>query len=278
MFALPPMDALTRDLGYFLAPFDNPFAGRPAYYTRRGHPFGRHCHASPHHTDSSSFILVPCPPHVNSLPEKDGSTVRSDGPTPLSPNSALSPETPENKGLDNAQGNPTRVATQAANGTAIGKSGPPQEPELASLDPWADFAGLPHRTPQPTIPEAHLMEDRTSFYLEIELPGIPKSNVNVQWEGGHILVVQANSTPTTEAKDAKLTTETNKDSKAEDASSTKAGSPHPVSITTARHYRRRFDFPAGITPEAIQARFQDGLLTVTVPKTSEAKRTIPVEA
>ncbi|KAJ1909193.1 30 kDa heat shock protein [Tieghemiomyces parasiticus] len=273
------MDALNRDLGYFLAPFESPFAGRPAHYTRRGHPFGRNCHASAHHTDSVGFVLVPCPPYVNSKSEKDGSAVQSDGPTPSSPNSALSPEVPESNGLDNAQGNATRVAPQAVNGTVIDKSGPPQEPELASLGPWADFAGLPHRTPRPTIPEAHLMEDRTSFYLEIELPGIPKNNVNVQWEGGHILVVQAKSTPTAEAKDTKLTTETNnKDSKAEDVSSTKAGSPHLVSITTARHYRRRFDFPAGITPEAIQARFQDGLLTVTVPKTPEAKRTIRVEA
>ncbi|KAJ1923759.1 hypothetical protein IWQ60_005673 [Tieghemiomyces parasiticus] len=167
------------------------------------------------------------------------------------------------------------------------------------------------RNPGFSTPNAQVIEDTQAYHLEVELPGVPRDHVTLQWEEDRVLAVVAqpptspplSMTPEADAGEATEEHPVEKPNAADEASGVPEGSidsaeyvsvapaeqePSPASATpiantgtavgpqTHRRFARRFRFPHGINADDIKARLQDGLLSVTVPKATSVPRTIPI--
>ncbi|CAA6679466.1 MULTISPECIES: Hsp20/alpha crystallin family protein [unclassified Lentimonas] len=84
-------------------------------------------------------------------------------------------------------------------------------------------------------PAADLYEDDANFYVRMELPGIPKARIDLQMEDS-VLMVRSQEI------------EQDGDSESADC------------------FHRAVSVPDGVEVEAIKANYQDGMLTVTLPK------------
>jgi len=103
--------------------------------------------------------------------------------------------------------------------------------------------------PRPALPEytwvpaADVFEDGGNFYVELELPGIQIADVEIVCEG-HVLRVLGERKPLME-----LTRE---------------------SVQRLERYLgpfgREFSFPEGLESAGVEARLQDGVLSVKIPK------------
>ncbi len=95
-------------------------------------------------------------------------------------------------------------------------------------------------------PAADFYEDADNFYVKAELPGVKKDDVKLEYDRD-VLSLSAN---------------------------------HLVKQGESEHtfsYQRSVRVPEGVDREQISASFQDGILTVTLPKAEQAKpRTISV--
>ncbi|OHE72662.1 MAG: hypothetical protein A2007_03435 [Verrucomicrobia bacterium GWC2_42_7] len=111
------------------------------------------------------------------------------------------------------------------------------------LNPFEHFFGRT-RTEQ-RIPATYYSEDTDNFYVKIELPGIKKEEVTVECDNS-ILSVSAKS---------------KKHNKSESEES-------ESSYTFFRSIR----LPDSIHEEKVAANLEDGLLTVTLPKSEKKKR------
>ena len=91
-----------------------------------------------------------------------------------------------------------------------------------------------------SAPRADLHEDENNYYLNMELPGVRKKGINVDMENG-VLYISAKH----ERKQG------------ED--------------TQSYTYTRSVTAPDGVHADKIKAHFEDGVLTVTLPKAEERK-------
>ena len=98
-------------------------------------------------------------------------------------------------------------------------------------------------------PSVDVSEDKESFIVQAELPGVDQKDVNVT-VSGNLLTVKGEKRKEEEKKDE-----------------------HHHSVE--RYYgsfQRSFQLPANVQTDKIEATFDKGILKVTLPKTEEAKK------
>ena len=110
-------------------------------------------------------------------------------------------------------------------------------PTLGLSETWEEFQ-----------PQSKLTEDKDNYYVEVDLPGLKKEEVKIEMEE-NILRIQG------ERKEKRK------------------------SETSKQHYSemfygsfiREFTLPSSVEKENIKARYEDGVLSITVPKSSKSK-------
>jgi HSP20 family protein len=127
------------------------------------------------------------------------------------------------------------------------------------LDNVLGFAGRsPAGAGYAALPAVNVEERDSSYVLEAELPGFTMDDISVNLDGGAITI------------------ESKKDDKSE-----KDSGPQKTYVLRERHCRsfsRSFKLPENADPDAINAAFKNGLLTLTIGKRAEAqKKTIQIE-
>jgi len=98
-------------------------------------------------------------------------------------------------------------------------------------------------------PAVDIVDKDDSYKLTAELPGVDEKQVEIKFS------------------DSTLTIEGKKDEEPEDAKQD-----HFVSERHYGDFHRTFRVPDGIDADKIEASFKSGVLTVTLPKTAEARR------
>lgn len=97
-------------------------------------------------------------------------------------------------------------------------------------------------------PAVDISEDDNNFYLTVDLPGMVKDEVKVRFEDG-LLSITGEKKAETEEKKLNY---------------------HRVERSYGR-FERSFRVPSRISANKIDAKFDKGVLTVTLPKAEEAK-------
>ncbi|NIL98802.1 MAG: Hsp20 family protein [Planctomycetales bacterium] len=122
------------------------------------------------------------------------------------------------------------------------------EEELEGL--WDRFGGGDEGwlTPPRFVPTVDVVEAENQFEVTVDLPGLKPEEVNVELHEGELWI----------------------SGKREEKKEEKGKTYHRIE---RRHgeFRRVFPLPSTINEEAIEAKFENGVLKVTVPKTEEAK-------
>ena len=127
-------------------------------------------------------------------------------------------------------------------------------------DPFKDFARVPAR-PQNELMRTDVKELENGFELSIALPGVKKEDITAEINDGYLTI--------------SATTSSNKDEKNADGKY----------IRRERYYgscSRSFFVGKQVTEEDIKAKFENGILIVTVPKKEpkpqlEEKKYIQIE-
>ncbi len=88
-----------------------------------------------------------------------------------------------------------------------------------------------------------------NFEVKVDLPGIRKDDINVGIEGARVSI-------NAESKDSSETKDVNGTNKNEVL----------YSERYSTRYARSFELPAEVTEEGADARFEDGVLTLSLPK------------
>ncbi len=97
-------------------------------------------------------------------------------------------------------------------------------------------------------PLTDISEDEGKYYLKLDLPGIKKEDVKINYHNGQ-LYISGDRKQETEEKSAKY---------------------HRVERTFGKYFRS-FSLPEKIKENEIDAEFNNGQLKITVPKSEEAR-------
>lgn len=100
-------------------------------------------------------------------------------------------------------------------------------------------------------PRTRISEDKDNFYINLEMPGIPKENVKIEVEN-NLLSVKGEKKVENKNEDTNLV----------------------MNEIVYGEFCRTFNLSKDIKVDDIQAEFKDGLLIVTLPKVEEAKPVI----
>lgn len=104
-------------------------------------------------------------------------------------------------------------------------------------------------------PSCEIVEDEKAYVMKFDLPGVSKENVKVE-------IDQDRLTVTAERKQEK-----SQDDKKKFLSEISYG-----------YYTRSFTLPSAMDEKKLDAKFKDGVLTVTIPKTETSKtKVVPVQ-
>ncbi|HHL73973.1 MAG TPA: Hsp20/alpha crystallin family protein [Bacteroidetes bacterium] len=98
------------------------------------------------------------------------------------------------------------------------------------------------------MPSVDISEDNDNFYIHAELPGLSKDDVHINYEEG-VLTLKGEKKTETEEKDKNY---------------------HRVERSYGA-FERSFRVPSRIDVDKINARFENGVLSITLPKLEEAK-------
>lgn len=98
------------------------------------------------------------------------------------------------------------------------------------------------------ICNCEILEDKMSFTFKFDMPGVKKADVHVRLDG-NVMTVSAERTDEKKSEDKKSR----------------------FSEVTYGSYQRSFTLPESVEESKIDAKFESGVLTLTVPK-SESKR------
>lgn len=113
------------------------------------------------------------------------------------------------------------------------------------------FAQVHRSTTSHWVPRADVRENAAGYCIELELPGVDKSAVNVSLHEG-VLRISGETCVREEAGDAGVTTT------------------HRAERTYGK-FERSFKLPDDVDTEAVQAQFSDGILHLTVGRAEQAK-------
>lgn len=97
-------------------------------------------------------------------------------------------------------------------------------------------------------PLTDIAENKDQYILKMDLPGVSKENLKLSYSDGE-LIINGERKQEKEDKDSKY---------------------HRIERTYGKYFRS-FSLPQTIQADKINAEFNDGQLTVTVPKSEEAK-------
>ena len=122
-----------------------------------------------------------------------------------------------------------------------------REPFSEQLDRWPDFVRPLHSMLDAAAPKADLEETDDSYLLEVELPGIRRRDVELQVDGGRLVLT------------------------AQRHERERVGLLRHRTRTTGR-YALSFSFPAEVDVERVQADLDSGVLSVVLPKAAGARR------
>jgi HSP20 family protein len=103
-------------------------------------------------------------------------------------------------------------------------------------------------------PAVDLVEKADGYRITAELPGIDEKNIEVKLCNG-MLMIKGEKQESKEEKDTN----------------------YVMSERRYGSFQRGFRLPEGIDPNRIEARFEKGILTVTLPKTEEARKEKKIE-
>ncbi|KAI8376231.1 HSP20-like chaperone [Radiomyces spectabilis] len=145
-------------------------------------------------------------------------------------------------------------------------------------------------------PATDIRETPEAYELHAELPGVKKQDIEIEMADEHTLVLRGkidqhkaeSSEPTTEATASatSATSETSAASATATATEGTSGANVPAKATTSTEvahpqqqwwtnervtgsFQRAFTLPSRIQADAIKAKYEDGVLKVTVPKRQE---------
>ena len=111
-------------------------------------------------------------------------------------------------------------------------------------------------------PKVDVQATKESYELEMELPGLTEKDVTIDLKDREITIASIDDAKE-EKKEAK-----------EEVKAT-----YLVKERVAPHFSRSFTLPDDIDPEGVNAKFQNGLLTITIPRKAESKaRRIAISA
>jgi HSP20 family protein len=97
-------------------------------------------------------------------------------------------------------------------------------------------------------PKTRITEDKDNFFINLEMPGIPKENVKIEVEN-NLLSVKGEKKVENKTEDTNLV----------------------MNEIVYGEFCRTFNLSKEIKVDAIEAEFKDGLLIITLPKVEEAK-------
>lgn len=103
--------------------------------------------------------------------------------------------------------------------------------------PWADLANTSQLLSGRT-PALDVYEDKENFIIKAELPGMKREDIDISLHGG-ALSISGKRKSETKHEDAEV--------------------------------HRTVTLPAAVAADKVKAQYKDGVLTVTLPKTEEAK-------
>lgn len=103
-----------------------------------------------------------------------------------------------------------------------------------------------------TIPAVNVSEHKDSFRLSIAVPGMKKEDLEIHIEG-NLLTISAEKEASKEKKEEKFTREE-----------------YNYSC-----FSRTFTLPNEVKKDKIDAEYKDGVLSITLPKTEEARKLAP---
>lgn len=123
--------------------------------------------------------------------------------------------------------------------------------------PWNELTGDGDLFPdwRSTVPAVNISEDQNNYMLSLAAPGMKKDDFKVDLEGDT------------------LTIHAEKESEKENSSRRFTRREYEY-----RSFSRSFTLPEGVDKEKIDARYENGVLQLTLTKKEEAKKKNPVKA
>lgn len=157
------------------------------------------------------------------------------------------------------------------------------------------FADLPDATF--FRPKFDVKENKESYELHGELPGLEQKNVNIEWADGNTLTISGRTethreegtrpkqlkasveeASYSEGDKDKHSTDVTKVEKAGDVAKTDDGPKYWLSERSVGEFRRDFSFPARVDQDAVKASLKNGILSIVVPKAKGgAKKKVEIE-
>jgi len=138
-------------------------------------------------------------------------------------------------------------------------------------------------------PKFDVKEDKTSYVLEGEMPGVDQKDVTIEWSDENTITIKGRTERHYESSDRPSSTatdvqpqkadtqlgESNEESK--EVATTQQGSTNVttanqdghhywVSERTVGSFARSFSFPSTVDHDAIKASLKNGILSIVVPK------------
>ncbi len=114
---------------------------------------------------------------------------------------------------------------------------------------FAPFPGCPVFGRRPSMPVIDVSEDNANIYVEAELPGMEKKDVEVRLRNGNILSINARKDKKEEWKRRN----------------------YYRTETYYGEYHREIELPKEINEAGIKATVKDGVLSITLPKKTVEK-------
>jgi HSP20 family protein len=110
------------------------------------------------------------------------------------------------------------------------------------------LTGWPVTASRTLRPATDVVEDADSITVKVELPGIPKDDVNIMFEDG-VLTITGEKKTDREEKDRNF---------------------HLIERSFGS-FQRALTLPNGVEADKAKASFEDGVLIISIPKTEHAK-------
>lgn len=114
---------------------------------------------------------------------------------------------------------------------------------------FGNFNGAASTNWNNNLPPVNIVENEEGYHLEFAAPGRNKENFKVKVEGNQLIISYEEKKETEERKDQKVVR-------------------NEFSISS---FNRSFTLNNKVNAEAIQAKYEDGILKVLVPKKEEVK-------
>lgn len=100
-----------------------------------------------------------------------------------------------------------------------------------------------------TLPSLNIKENKDSFFVEVAVPGFEKSDFKIELDND-LLTISSEKKLSNEVKDGERITKQE---------------------FSYQSFRRSFSLPELVNDEKISAKYENGILSITIPKKEEAK-------